>query len=170
MAPLGNSGMKHWSLMLIATVFALGTDVLTKRWAEQALEFHDPFPIVGNLFRLSLGYNTGAAFGLFANSGTPLLLITGLIIVGLLFWLLVMLRGANWRPTLWLPVGLVLGGAMANFLDRLPDGRVTDFLDVGLGAARWPTFNLADSFIVIGIGFLALMSFSQRNSTEVAGT
>ena len=49
---------------------------------------------------------------------------------------------------------MILGGAIANFVDRLSDGRVTDFLDFGLGAARWPTFNLADSFIIVGAALL----------------
>jgi signal peptidase II len=55
-----------------------------------------------------------------------------------------------------------LGGAIANFADRLIDGRVTDFLDVGVGAARWPTFNLADSFIIVGMAWLLLISYGQR--------
>jgi len=53
---------------------------------------------------------------------------------------------------------LLLGGAIANFGDRLLDGRVTDFLDVGLGITRWPTFNLADSFIMLGIAWLLLLN------------
>ena len=136
-------------LRIFATfIIALLLDGLTKVWAEQ--ELTAPSPILGQVFRLTLGYNTGVAFGLFANGGTFPLMVTGVIIVGLVIWLVGALRRGEFPAATHLPIGMILGGAAANFADRLPDGRVTDFLDFGLGAARWPTFNLADSFIVVG--------------------
>lgn len=126
-------------------------DSVTKARAEQVLHIYEPRPILGELFRLTLGYNTGVAFGMFANGGMWPLIVTGFIIAGLVVSLLKMLLGGELpRLTAW-PIGLILGGAIANFADRLPDGRVTDFLDVGFGTTRWPTFNLADTFIVLGV-------------------
>jgi signal peptidase II len=139
----------------------LGLDWLTKSWAERALRLHEPVPLLGEFFQLTLSYNTGAAFGVFAGSGLFLLLVSGVIIAVLLVSLARILRSEAPVPTLW-PVGLMLGGAIANFLDRLPDGRVTDFLDVGLGALRWPTFKLADSFIVLGTTALMLVYLVAR--------
>lgn len=140
-------------LRIFATIIlALLLDGLTKIWAQQALTA--PSPILGQAFRLTLGYNTGVVFGLFANGGIFPLIVTGVIIVGLAIWLVGAFRRGEFPAVTHIPIGMILGGAVANFADRLSDGRVTDFLDVGLGAARWPTFNFADSFIVVGIAFL----------------
>jgi signal peptidase II len=156
--------MKPFLRLLPTLLIALALDVLTKAWAEQTLVLHQPAPVLGEFFRLTLGYNTGVAFGLFASGGALPLVVTGVIIIGLVVWLASALRGGEFPPAAGLPIGLILGGAIANFADRLPDGRVTDFLDVGLGASRWPTFNLADSFIVLGVSLLMLIVFKQKGS------
>lgn len=143
--------------LTVAVVVVVGLDWATKAWAEQTLAPREPVPIVGDFFRLSLGYNSGSAFGLFAQGGVLLLLLTGVIILVLVIWMGRALRsGAYPTSAIW-PVGLLLGGALANFVDRLPDSRVTDFLDFGLGSARWPTFNLADTFITLGAAGLLLV-------------
>lgn len=142
-----------WPILLAVVAAAL--DVLTKVWAERALAPHEPVPVLGDVAQLTLGYNTGSAFGLFRDGGTLLLVATGVMIVGLAALLLAGPR-AGIAPPLTGALGLMLGGAVANFADRWPDGRVTDFLDVGVGALRWPTFNLADSFIVLGVTIILL--------------
>lgn len=152
--------------LLPLSALALVADWLTKGWAERALELHQPVPIVGQFFRLTLNYNTGVAFSMFVGGGRWLAAASGIIIVGLLVWSIRALRSGTLPPAASWPIGLILGGAMANFVDRLPDGRVTDFLDVGLAAARWPTFNLADTWIVLGIALLFLMAgFEQRSAS-----
>lgn len=65
----------------------------------------------------------------------------------------------------WL-LGLILGGAAGNVVDRLPDMRVTDFLDMGIGTVRWFTFNLADVFIVFGTLLLVLISMTEKPQLE----
>ncbi len=152
--------------LLPLSALALVADWLTKGWAERALELHQPVPIVGQFFRLTLNYNTGVAFSMFVGGGRWLAAASGIIIVGLLVWSIRALRSGTLPPAASWPIGLILGGAMANFVDRLPDGRVPDFLDVGLAAARWPTFNLADTWIVLGIALLFLMAgFEQRSAS-----
>ena len=154
--------MKILPRLLIALSIALVLDGLTKAWAGQTLEPYQPVPIIGQIFRLTLGYNTGVAFSLFANGGTWSLIITGIVILGLAVWFVNALRSGELPPRTAWPVGLILGGAIANFTDRLLDGQVIDFLDVGLGAMRWPAFNLADSFIVVGIGWVMLIKMKQK--------
>lgn len=141
-------------------------DALTKLWAETALTLYSSTPILGQVFRLRLGYNTGVAFGLFANGGPWPLIVTGSIIAGLAVWLLRAIRSGELPFIAGLPVGMILGGAVGNFADRLQDGQVTDFLDFGLGAARWPAFNLADSFIVVGVALLLWISLISKNSVQ----
>lgn len=137
--------------LLPALLIALTLDWATKMWAEQTLVLDQPVAVVGQVFRFTLGYNAGLGFGLFASNGPGPVALTGVVILGLAAWIAKSLRTGDLSPSAGWPIGFLFGGAVANFADRLPDGRVTDFLDVGLGATRWPTFNLADTFIVLGV-------------------
>ncbi len=158
--------MKIWLRAFAIFAMAIILDWLTKQWAEQTLQLHQPMPFIGQFFRFTLGHNTGVAFGLFAQGGPWPLVVTGLIIVGLAVWFANALHTGEFpRSASWL-VGLILGGAVGNFSDRLLDGRVTDFLDVGLGQARWPTFNLADSFIMMGLVTLMLSTLEQERRKQ----
>jgi signal peptidase II len=87
--------------------------------------------------------NRGVAFGLFADGGLVLIVIGGACVAALLAFFATHSR----RPLVWLPTGLLLGGAAGNLIDRLHQGHVTDFIDLPL----WPAFNLADSCITIGV-------------------
>jgi len=148
--------MKNILRLLLAFIAALSLDILTKAWAEQALTLYQPMPVLGDLLRFTLGHNTGVTFGLFADSGSGPLIVTGVVIFGISIWVLLAVYRAEVSGTaVWL-LGLILGGAVGNFVDRLPDMRVTDFLDMGVGALRWYTFNLADTFIIFGALFLLL--------------
>ncbi len=154
--------MKTLYRLLPALALALALDGITKVWAERSLEPHQPVPVLGEVFRLTLGYNSGVAFGMFANGGLGPVVVTGLVILSLIVWFARALKAGRFPPAAGWPIGLLLGGAIANFADRLLDGQVTDFLDVGLAAARWPTFNLADSFIMIGIAWLLLLNYQSK--------
>ena len=87
--------------------------------------------------------NRGVAFGLFADGGFVLIAIGAACVVALLAFFATYSR----RPLVWLPTGLLLGGAAGNLIDRLHQGYVTDFIDLPL----WPAFNLADTAITIGV-------------------
>jgi len=154
--------MKNISRLLLAFIIALSLDALSKIWAEQALTLYQPLPVLGELLRFTLGYNTGITFGLFANSGSAPLVVTGVIISSMFIWILLAVRRGEFSGTAVYLLGLILGGAVGNFVDRLPDMRVTDFLDMGIGTLRWYTFNLADGFIVFGALILFLLAFSQK--------
>ena len=154
-------------LKLVATVLVvLAIDGATKLWALNNLSRQFAEPVVGEYFRLILGYNTGVAFGMFANGGNWPLIVPGVIIVILIVWFSRSLYSGHFPPQSVWPIGLILGGAIGNFIDRLIDGRVVDFLDFGLGAMRWPTFNMADSFILIGVGWLMLISFTHNPTPQ----
>jgi signal peptidase II len=88
-------------------------------------------------------HNRGVAFGLFVNGGV-LLVIVGIAAVSAL---LIFFATHSRRPLVWLPTGLLLGGAAGNLIDRLRQGFVTDFIDLPL----WPAFNVADTCITIGV-------------------
>ena len=87
--------------------------------------------------------NTGVAFGFFSGGGALVAVVAGLALVALLAFFA---THAD-RPLVWLPTGLLIGGAAGNLIDRAAEGSVTDFLD----PAWWPAFNLADAAITIGV-------------------
>jgi signal peptidase II len=93
--------------------------------------------------------NQGVAFGLGGDISSYLIAATILVLTGLLVFLATRDRG-GWR--VWLPAALLIGGALGNLADRVRDGAVTDFIDLPL----WPTFNLADMAIVLGVLLLLL--------------
>lgn len=100
--------------------------------------------------------NTGVAFGAFAGAGTPIVIVSALALGALVVFFAV--NAAT--PWLWLPVGMVLGGAVANLADRAREGAVIDFIDV----VAWPAFNLADAAIVLGV--LGLLYVVERPGRE----
>ncbi|WP_448073918.1 signal peptidase II [Georgenia yuyongxinii] len=120
----------------------LAADAATKAWARTELA---DAPVQAGWLDLRLGYNSGVAFGIGAGApGWLVLALTGAMVAVLAVVALRM------RPPV--AAGLVLGGGLANLLDRAGDGTVTDFLSVGW----WPTFNLADAAIVAGAAWLLL--------------
>lgn len=140
----------------VVVIVAL-TDAATKAWAEQALRLNEPLRVLGDFVRLRLGYNTGTAFGLFVDSGPIVPVLTGLVTVGIAAWLIAAVRRREPLTAQLLAIALVLGGAIGNVVDRLPDGRVTDFLDIGVDSLRWPSFNIADASIVVGVLSLVVL-------------
>ena len=158
-----------WRLGGPAALVLLG-DWLTKTGAEQLLRVRQPVPVAGEFFRLTLGYNRGVAFGLFAADGPWTTLLGGAVILFLAGWLGAALHSGGLPQRFLVPAGLIAGGGLANFADRLPDGRVTDFLDFGVGLTRWPTFNLADTAITVGIAALLLQLLFTPASQAVTST
>ncbi|VVT35411.1 signal peptidase II [Hoeflea sp. EC-HK425] len=109
---------------------------------------------VTDFFNLVLGFNTGVSFGLFGEAPAWILMaFTLAIVAGLLGWI----KRTDNRLTA-AALGLIVGGALGNLLDRLRQGAVTDFLDFYIGSYHWPAFNLADVAIVCGAGLLLIES------------
>jgi len=137
------------SLMLAAAVFLL--DQGAKWLVAGSMRVGEVRSVVPGFFNLTHLHNRGAAFGLFADSDSPavraLLIAFSLAALALVFYLLWL--GVTSRWTGW-GLGLILGGALGNLLDRVRAGRVVDFLDFHLAGYHWPAFNLADSAVVIG--------------------
>lgn len=143
--------------MLVTTaVVAITIDLATKAWATTALSDRG-IDLPGPL-DLQLAYNRGVAFSLF-DGAPPVLVIalTGAVTV--------VLGRMAWRGVLpAVPAGLMLGGAVANLLDRLVGGSVVDVLHTGW----WPTFNVADSFITVGAALLLLSSLRPEPDEQVS--
>ena len=119
-------------------------------------------------FNLVLVFNPGISFGLFQNLGGPWILIalTALITAGLLIWLL---RDKGLGRSGSVALGLAIGGAIGNLIDRLRLGAVVDFLDFHLAGFHWPAFNVADSAISIAMVLILWRSFFAPDSKNKEG-
>jgi signal peptidase II len=145
------------ALVLLLTALAiLVADQGTKALVVANLAVGDKVPLLGDLVQVWHAQNRGAAFSLF-QGGTFVFLIVSVLSVGMVVYFHRTLRDRS--PWLHLVLGMILGGTLGNFIDRLRQGYVTDWLSVGIGDTRWPTFNIADSSVVIGIGVLVLYLF-----------
>lgn len=131
-------------------------DIITKRWAESALVPVPPIEVMGEWLRLRLVYNPGAAFGLHLGpySRWIFLVIATAAVIGIAW----RARQPDWDEWLrQIAAALVVGGAAGNLFDRIRGSQgVVDFIDAGIGATRWPTFNVADIGVSCGAVALAI--------------
>jgi signal peptidase II len=148
---LGAGAMQWVSLAAIAFA-AVAADQLTKIVVTSHLALDEGDHVVG-IFWIHHVQNSGIAFGLFSSATAAVIGLTAIAVGWMLFFFA---RSGARHPVLPVALGLVIGGSLSNLLDRVRLGYVTDFLDL----RYWPSFNLADSFIVIGVGILltALLS------------
>lgn len=156
--------MRHIRLLVIG-LLALGVDQTTKSVALALLVKGAQVPVLPG-FDLTLGFNTGASFGMLSDlmGGTPLAMaaLTGAITLVLVA---LALRARNpWEAA---GFALVVGGSLGNILDRLRQGAVTDFLDLSWRGWHWPTFNMADVAITLGAALIltaALPAFQKKEA------
>jgi len=142
------------ALLLAGTAVVLFVaDQVTKALVVASLPFGARQEVLGDLVQLWHVRNTGAAFSLFPGATWLFFAVSaGALVMIAYFYRVFRARG------MWIHVvlGAILAGTLGNLIDRLRYGYVVDFVSVGIGDVRWPTFNVADSSLVIGIGVLVL--------------
>jgi signal peptidase II len=144
-----------WARTGLTVGLVVLADQVTKKLARDGIAPGDEDPIFPALKLVNVR-NEGVAFGIDAGGKT---LVIAIIALALLALILYFARHAV-RPLMWLPTGLLVGGALGNIVDRIRDGAVTDFLKI----PAWPAFNLADVAIVFGV--LALVYVLERSPGE----
>jgi signal peptidase II len=127
---------------LAATGVVVALDQMTKAWVLASVDPHERINVFFGI-DITRVKNTGVAFGALSGSGTIVLVAVLVAMAGLLAYFAAHMA----TPGLWLPVGMVIGGALGNLADRARIEGVTDFIDPVL----WPAFNLADMTIVVGV-------------------
>ncbi len=154
-----------WWLMAFSLIalLILTADQLAKNWIRSNYQGQPLYET--KFFRIIEVQNTGAAFGLFQNQNFILTIVDFIGIALILSFIFLVPR---WYPYLLsrfgvISLGLVMGGAIGNLIDRLSRGYVTDFIDVGF----WPTFNVADSATVVGTILFALSLLMVSRRLEV---
>jgi signal peptidase II len=150
---------RHWALFLGLAGAVVVLDQVTKVWVDGSFglasrsiatnEPGGPTAVVGDLVRIAKTYNDGAIFGLF-ESIAPFMAVVSLLVIAGIVWY-EWRHGAAQHPLVSIGLGLLMGGAIGNLVDRVRLGHVVDFVDVGIGASRFYAFNVADSAINLGI-------------------
>ena len=144
------AGAWQWGGLAIVAVAAVLADQVTKHVVTSTVALDDSVHVAGPL-SIHHVQNTGIAFGLFAGATSIVTVVTAAAIL----WMLVFFaRSAARHPVLPAAFGLVIGGSLSNLFDRVRLGHVTDFIDVNWWTFR--IFNLADSFIVVGVILLVI--------------
>ena len=140
------AGLWQWISFSLVVVCALGADQLTKWLVTSRMALWSSVTIVGSL-KISHVQNSGIAFGFFSQATSLVIVLTTAVVLWMIFFFAH--SGAR-HPLLPAALGLVVGGSVSNLFDRVVHGYVTDFIDFGF----FPSFNLADSFIVLGVAAL----------------
>ena len=145
---------RKWKIVTGWVIAIVVFDQATKAIVDRTMPLHDSIPIIDGFFNLTYIRNTGAAFGIFSGSHEifrlPFLIGVSILAIG---FILMMLKKLRDRETgLTMALAFILGGAVGNLIDRILYGEVIDFLDVYWSHYHWPAFNVADSFITIGVG------------------
>ena len=154
-------------LVLAGTALPIyAADQMTKAVVAANLAVGERVAVIGDLLQIWHARNSGAAFSLFRGELWLFLTVTAAALV-MIAYFHVSLRGRG----LWLQavLGMILAGALGNLTDRLRQGEVVDFVSVGIGDLRWPTFNVADSAVVVGILILVVyLTLADRRSRREA--
>ncbi len=161
------SRTRGWLALPLLALLTVLADRVTKTIIVNNLALNQSWNPISGLERLvSVTYvtNTGAAFGLFPDLGGVFVVIAVFVVVAILIYYHQLPQGYG---LVRVALGLQLGGALGNLIDRLTLGHVIDFIDFKV----WPVFNVADSAIVVGIGLLAwtMLREEQKNPSKLAG-
>jgi signal peptidase II len=147
----------QWASLAAVALASVGADQLTKAIVTSKLGLNEEAH-VGGPFSIHHVENSGIAFGFFASATSLVILLTAVAVIWMIYFFA---RSGSRHAVLPVALGLVIGGSVSNLVDRVRLGHVTDFLDF----KYWPAFNLADTFIVVGVGVLLLALVSTDRSS-----
>lgn len=167
----GISAGKRWTLVLAVLVACIGLDQWTKEIARDHLRGREALRYLGDTLRIQYAENTGAFLG-FGNDWSEearfwtLTVFSGVLLAFVAWFLVQHIRSHLWRVV---SLALILAGGIGNLIDRFfCDGRVVDFLNLGVGSLRTGIFNVADMGITFGVIYLFLESFFQKKPVRPA--
>jgi len=149
--------MNKYLIMVIGTCFVFVFDQLTKMRIAYHFTLRESAQIIPGFLDFSYVHNSGAAFGIFSQyNKTFFLAISGIAVVFIIYFFL---RIERHQTMLAFALSLIMGGAMGNLIDRFRMGYVIDFIDIHVGSLVWPTFNVADIAICVGVAIMVMELF-----------
>jgi signal peptidase II len=148
---------QRYSILAVTAGLTLLADIITKRIVEAQIPLYTSVPVIGRYLSWTHTQNTGAAFSLFQNGGAFFIVVAIIVSAVIVYYAPRLPAGDRLSR---IALGLQLGGALGNLLDRLRQGYVTDFIHVQIPEIGfdWPVFNIADSAIVVGVMSLIVIS------------
>ncbi|QDI93000.1 lipoprotein signal peptidase [Salicibibacter halophilus] len=132
-------------LLALAIIIA---DQFTKWLIAAYMEIGESIPIIEDVLHITSHRNAGAAFGILQGQMWLFFIVTIIVTVGVIYFMQKMGRTSLW---IGMPLGILLGGTIGNFIDRVLHGEVIDFIDVYIGTYSFPIFNVADSALTVGV-------------------
>lgn len=162
--------MKKYYLYYLISVAVFCLDYVTKKIIASQMTIGDKISVIGDFFLITSHRNKGAAFGILQGQRTFFLIITCAVVLGIVVYM--HMNRKSGKPLMMTALGLVLGGAAGNFLDRALYGEVVDFLQFNFGSYMFPIFNVADMAIVIGVGLIlldTLLTMKEESKKEKEG-
>jgi len=175
---------RRWALFGGLAGAVLLLDQVSKTWVDSSFdeasrnavagEPGGPTEVIGEFVRIAKTYNDGAIFGFLDATATIMAVLSLFVIAGITWYQ--WRHGAAVGPLVTVGLGLLLGGAIGNLIDRLRFGHVIDFVDMGIGGTRWYVWNVADAAVFIGIlalfaaALLGDRAIPGRRATEVPET
>jgi signal peptidase II len=159
--------MNKYAVVLSLAGVAVLVDQISKWYIRQRFALYESLSVIDSCFQITYTRNAGGAFGLL-NQGAhawrlPFFLLASCVAIVVLLIFVRRVQRGQWWPLVAL--GSILGGALGNMIDRMVSGEVTDFLDVYWRDYHWPTFNVADSCITVGMVILLVYSLSVGDET-----
>ncbi len=162
----GQTVAKKWWLFSIVGIVSLALDLGTKYWAKASLSGDGTaVSVIDNFWDWQLAFNRGSAFSMFTGQWL-FLTVVGVIALFAVFWMLHQ-AGVDQKLNHW-ALGLIAGGAIGNLGERIVYREVTDFVVWRYYEHRWPTFNIADMCLVIGVCLLLVDSFRPATKARIA--
>jgi len=172
---------RRMKTFIFVSVAVIAVDHLTKWIIKSTMQLNQTIRVIGDLFTITFILNSGIAFGLFDDNPSPhktlFLIIISIIALGIILYIFLSLPKTV--KLSGLAMGFIFGGAIGNLIDRIIRGRVLDFLDfdfpditirsLKIHMTRWPTFNAADSCVLVGIVMLLIIIISHGGKTEEQG-
>ena len=161
--------MKRWIFFGIAAAIGVAADQISKLYIDSTMTLYQTIPVIDGLFNIFYIRNKGAAFSFLSNAAWRLPFFICVSSFASVVILVVFARLRADQKLAQASFAMIFSGAVGNLIDRIRLGEVIDFLDVYWKTNHWPTFNVADSFICIGVALLALDMFleERRNKQKI---
>jgi signal peptidase II len=147
----------------LIALLLIGLDQLTKWLVVRNMYFGESIPIIDQVLYITSHRNTGAAWGILPGQMWFFYVITFLVIIFIIYY---MQKHAKQHKWLGISLGMMLGGAIGNFIDRVFRQEVVDFIHVIIVNYHFPIFNVADSSLCIGVGLLFIQMLTEKKTKE----
>ncbi|MBP3038711.1 signal peptidase II [Bacillaceae bacterium Marseille-Q3522] len=147
----------------IIALIVIAVDQCTKWLIVKSMDLGESITIIDQFLYITSHRNKGAAWGILENQMIFFYIVTTIVIAGIIYYIQ---KAAKGKPLLGIALGLMLGGAAGNFIDRLFRGEVVDFIQTFIIHYPFPIFNVADSSLVIGVALLMLQMFKEEREAK----